>query len=152
MYEYIVSQQIAGDVTTYTVNRSGAYQLVKEELGQPLDMCQMSVSSEESSGFGKYASEHGTLHYAFWWMRSTEWALIAQSTPDSNAFLRTPQSRSLLVAAALILVAVIVIINRAGKLVAQQKETDQTRAQLEQLGSAHRRVGSARTADVVYSW
>jgi len=30
MYEYIESQQSAGDVTTYIVNRNGAYQLVNE--------------------------------------------------------------------------------------------------------------------------
>jgi two-component system NtrC family sensor kinase len=45
--------------------------------------------------------------------------------------LDKPQSKSLLVSAVLILIAVVVIVNRAGKLVAQQKETDQTRAQLE---------------------
>jgi two-component system NtrC family sensor kinase len=54
-----------------------------------------------------------------------------QSTPESGAFLDKPQSLSLIISAVLILIAVLVIINRAGKLVAQQKETDQTRAQLE---------------------
>jgi len=131
MYEYVASQQTAGDVTTYIVNRAGVYQLVKEELARPLDKCPIPISAEQTSGFGQFSSEPGTLHYAFWWLRSADWALIVQSTPASGAFLNKSQFRSLLVSAALILIAVVVIINRAGKLVAQQKETDQTRAQLE---------------------
>ncbi|MBD3169013.1 MAG: hypothetical protein GF307_05985 [candidate division Zixibacteria bacterium] len=128
MYEYVASQQTAGDVTTYIVNRAGVYQLVKPELGQPLDKCPITISSEELSGFREYRSEQGTLHYAFWRLRSADWALIVQSTPASGALLDRPQSRSLLVSGALILIAAVVIVNRAGKLVAQQKETDQTRA------------------------
>jgi two-component system NtrC family sensor kinase len=131
MYEYVASQQTAGDVTTYIVNRDGAYQLVKKELGRPLDKGPVPISPDQPSGFGEHSTDQGTLHYAFWWLRSADWALIVQSTTGSNAFLDRPQSRSLLVSAALILIAVVVIVNRAGKLVAQQKETDQTRAQLE---------------------
>jgi two-component system NtrC family sensor kinase len=131
LYEYVVSQQTAGDVTTYIVNRADVYQLVKEELAQPLDKCPIPISPENPSGFGEFQSEQGTLHYAFWWLRSADWALIVQSTPESRAFLDKPQSLSLLISAVLILIAFVVIINRAGKLLAQQKETDQTRAQLE---------------------
>jgi len=131
MYEYIASQQMAGDVTTYIVNQAGAYQLVKKELGRPLDRCPIVLPSQETSGFGEFSSDRGTLQYAFWWLRNTEWALIAQSTPGAQSFLSAPQSRAWIVAAVLLLVAVVVIFNRAGKLVAQQKETDQTRAQLE---------------------
>ncbi len=131
MYEYMESRQMAGDVTTCIVNRSGVYQLVTEKLGRPLDICPVEVSSSKVSGFGEFMSDEGSLQYAFWWLRNTEWALIAQSVPDAQSSLNTPQSRSLMVSVALLLVAVLVIVNRAGKLVAKQKETDQTRAQLE---------------------
>ncbi|MCK5126838.1 MAG: hypothetical protein KAR42_11335 [candidate division Zixibacteria bacterium] len=131
MYEYIESQQMAGDVITCIINRSGAYQLVNETLGHPLDMCLLPVSADEPSGFGSFKSETGLRHYSFWWMNNTDWALIAQSVPGAQSILGSPQSRTLMVSAALLLVAVVVIVNRAGKLVAQQKETDQTRAQLE---------------------
>ncbi|MCP4685449.1 MAG: hypothetical protein GY867_08365 [bacterium] len=131
MYEYIESQQMAGDATTYIVNRAGVYQLVEEELGRPLEECPVEVSSEETYGFGEVESDRGSLKYGFRWLRNTEWALIAQSAPGAESFFSTPQSRSVLVSAALLLVAVLVIFNRAGKLVAQQKEADQTRAQLE---------------------
>jgi len=131
MYEYIESQQLAGDVNTYIVNQEGIYQLVKEELGYPLDECPIKVSSDQPSGFGEIKSKEGSQHYAFWWLHNTEWALIAQSIPGTDSFLSTPQSRSLMVSLALFLIAVFVIFNRAGKLVEMQKETDQTRVQLE---------------------
>jgi len=131
MYEYIESQQAAGDVTTCIINRSGAYQLVEETLGHPLDICPLPVSSDEPFGFGEVKLEGGSRHYAFSWLHNTDWALIAQSVSGTQFFLSTPQYRSLMVSVALLLVAVFVIVNRAGKLVAQQKETDQTRAQLE---------------------
>ncbi|MCP4705967.1 MAG: hypothetical protein GY865_15320 [candidate division Zixibacteria bacterium] len=131
MYEYIESQQLVGDVTTYIVNQEGIYQLVKEELGYPLYECPIKISSNQPSGFGELQSKEGSKHYAFWWLHNTEWALIAQSIPGTTSFLGTPQSRSLMVSLGLFLIAVFVIINRAGKLVEKQKETDQTRAQLE---------------------
>jgi len=131
MYEYLESKQMAGDVITCIINRNGAYQLVKETLGHPLDLCRIPVSSDEPSGFGKVKLEEGSRHYAFWWMHNTDWALIAQSVPEAKSFFSIPLSRSLIVSAALLFVTVLVIMNRAGKLVAQQKETDQTRAQLE---------------------
>ncbi|MFH1701792.1 MAG: ATP-binding protein [Candidatus Zixiibacteriota bacterium] len=131
MFEYIESQQLAGDVTTYMINQEGIYQLVKEELGYPLDKCPIIVSSDQSSGFGEIKSKNGSQHYAFWWLHNTEWALIAQSIPGTDSFFSTPKSKSLMVSLALFLIAVFVIFNRAGKLVEMQKETDQTRAQLE---------------------
>jgi len=131
MYEYIESQHMVGDVTTCIINQSGAYQLVKETLGRPLDACPLPVSSDEPSGFGEIKLDGGSRHYAFWWLHNADWALIAQSIPGARSFLDTPQSRSLMVSIALLLVAALIIVNRAGKLVAGQKETDQTRAQLE---------------------
>ncbi len=131
MYESIESQQMAGDVTTYIVNRNSIYQLVKENMGYPLDACPAVVSFKQTSGFGEMQSDDGSLHYAFWWLHNTEWALIAQSIPGTQSFLSTPKSRSLSISFVLLLVAIFVIYNRTGKLVTQQMEADQTRAQLE---------------------
>jgi two-component system NtrC family sensor kinase len=131
MYEYIESQQTAGDVTTYIVNREGIYQLVKEELGTPLDKCPIEVPQSSNIGFGEVDYETGTLQYAYWCLHNADWALIAQSNPGEHSFLGDPESRFLIVSLALLLIAILIILNRAGKLVAQQKEMDQTRAQLE---------------------
>jgi two-component system NtrC family sensor kinase len=131
MYEYIESQQAAGDVTTFIINREGAYQLVKETVGHPLEMCPIRAPADEPSGFGVVKLDTGTRHYAFSWLHNTEWALIAQSVGGSQPLWSAPQTKSLMVSAALLLVAALVIFNRTGKLVAQQKEADQTRAQLE---------------------
>ena len=131
MYEYIASRQSAGDATTYIVNRNGVYQLVEKKLGQPLDTCPVFVSTDARSGFGKSVVQSGSAQYAFWWLRNAEWALIALSTPGADSFFSTTQSLAWIIFAALLLIATLVVFNRAGKIVAQQKETDQTRAQLE---------------------
>ena len=131
MYEYIESQQAAGDVTTFIINRTGAYQLVNETVGHPLDICPIRAPADEPSGFGVIKLDTGTRHYAFSWLHNTDWALIAQSVAGSQPLWSAPQTKSLMVSAALLLIAALVIFNRTGKLVAQQKETDQTRAQLE---------------------
>jgi two-component system NtrC family sensor kinase len=83
------------------------------------------------SGFGELKSEAGRLYYAYWWLHNTDWALIAQSNPGDHSFLSTPQSRSLVLSLVLLVIAVFIVVNRANKLLALQKETDQTRAQLE---------------------
>ncbi|MBD3257150.1 histidine kinase [candidate division GN15 bacterium] len=131
MYEYIQSQQDAGDVITSIINRHGTYQLVNETLGRPLDTCPIAVPRGESFGFGEAELPDDTRRFAFRWLSNTPWALIVQSVPGAGSFFTSPESRSLLVSLALLLVATMIILNRAGTLVAKQKETDQTRAQLE---------------------
>ncbi|UCC43921.1 MAG: hypothetical protein JSU65_12530 [Candidatus Zixiibacteriota bacterium] len=131
MYEYIESQQAAGDVITCIVNAGGVYQLVDGQIGHPLDNCPFPVPREQHFGDGTTEIGSASQQYAFRWLRNTDWSLIVQSVAEPHGILGTLQPRSLMVSAGLLLLAVIVIFNRAGKLVAQQKETDQTRAQLE---------------------
>ncbi len=131
MYEYIESQQAAGDVITCLVNAGGVYQLVDEHAGRPLDDCPIPISSEKHFGNGMIKIDDASRLYAFQWLRNADWSLIVQSVKNTGGFLGNMRLSSLIVSAGLLLLAVVVIVNRAGKLVAQQKETDQTRAQLE---------------------
>ena len=131
MYEYIESQQAAGDVVTCIVNADGVYQLVDGQVGRPLDNCSILVPREQHFGDGTTEIDDAFQLYAFRWLRNAEWSLIVQSTGDTREFLTALQPRSMVVSGALLLLAIIVIVNRAGKLVAQQQEADQTRAQLE---------------------
>lgn len=131
MYEYIESQQAAGDVITCIVNADGVYQLVNERIGFPLDTCPIPIPGSRHFGDGTTKIDDATQIYAFRWLRNTHWSLIVQSITATRGVLGALQPRPLVVSAALLLLAVVVIVNRAGKLVAQQKEADQTRAQLE---------------------
>jgi len=131
MYEYIESQQAAGDVITCIVNANGIYQLVDGQTGRPLDNCPIPVPGEQHFGNGMSEIDGVSRPYAFRWLRNADWSLIVQSVTTARGFIDVLQARSMIVSAALLLLAVVIIVNRAGKLVAQQKETDQTRAQLE---------------------
>ncbi len=131
MYEYIQSQQSAGDVITSIVNARGQYQLVDEKVGQPLDLCPVSVPAGRAYGGGTAKIDGAKRPYAFRWLRNSNWCLIVQSVADAGSIFSSVQLRSMLVSAALLLISIIIILNRSNKLVAQQKRADQTRAQLE---------------------
>ena len=131
MYEYIRSQQTAADVFTSLVNTEGFYQLVDGEIGQPLDRCPISVPSESGYGEGTAKINDASRQFAYRWLRNSRWCLIVQSATDSGRIFSRVQLRPMAVSATLLLLAIIIILNRSGKLVAQQKQADQTRAQLE---------------------
>jgi len=131
MYEYMQSQQAAGDVITSLVNSKGTYQLVDSLIGEPLDQCPIHVPMEPSYGAGTAKIGNSSRQFAFRWLRNAEWCLIVQSVTDTGRIFSDLQARPLLVSAALLLLAVIIIWNRSKKLVDQQKQSDQTRAQLE---------------------
>jgi two-component system, NtrC family, sensor kinase len=130
MYEYMESQQASGDVATCLVNANGIYQLVDSGVGQPLDACPISVPRQTAFGEGNATVADTARHYAFRWLRNANWCLIIQSRA-SGGLPRYFQPRSSIVSAILLILAIVVILNRSSKLVAQQKETDETRAQLE---------------------
>jgi two-component system NtrC family sensor kinase len=131
MYEYIQSQQAAGDIITSIVNVKGQYQLVDKVLGLPLDQCPVNVPLEMKYGEGVARFDDHKRPYSFRWLRNAEWCLIVQSIKDTGGFFSSFQLRSLAVSAALLMLAIIIILNRSKKLVDQQKQADQTRAQLE---------------------
>lgn len=131
MYEYIQSQQAAGDVITSIVNAKGRYQLVDESIGRPLDPCPISVPVEQQYGGGTAETGRSKRQYAFRWLRNTDWCLIVKSVADTGTIFSNLQIRSMLVSAALLLISIAIILNRSKKLVSQQKRVDQTRAQLE---------------------
>ncbi|HOP07476.1 MAG TPA: ATP-binding protein [candidate division Zixibacteria bacterium] len=131
MYEYIESQQAGSNVSTFIVNRQGDYQLVHESIAHPLDKCPIPVPSDELYGYDAVEIDHHAQHFAFRWLRNADWALIVESVSPNQGILGGLEPVSLIVSASLIILALLVIINRSNKMVEQQKEADQTRAQLE---------------------
>jgi len=69
--------------------------------------------------------------YSFRWLRNAQWCLIVQSVSETGGIAGSFQWRSLSISAALLVLAVVIILNRSRKLVDQQKQADQTRDQLE---------------------
>jgi len=131
MYDFLTSQRGVGDVATSIINRAGAYQLVSKPIGSPLEICPFLPSSDNPYGTSTATVDNVNQTYAYHWLGMADWALIVQSTENSNNFFWGLQPRVLAVSALLVMIVVVVIFTRANKLVLQQKESDQTRSQLE---------------------
>ena len=131
IYEYITRRQKTGDVTSSIINRQGAYQLVSEAVGSPLEACPLPVPDDSLDGTAVAELEGRTATYAYRWLQNAEWAIIVQSTEAGIAIFHGYPLRVLLISAGLLGLILIVIFNRASSLVRQQIESDQTRAQLE---------------------
>ena len=131
MYEYIESQQAGSNVSTFIINRQAAYQLVPESIGRPLEQCPITVPAAQPYGYNAIEIDNHSRHYAFRWLRSSDWALIVESVSEKAGIMGSLEPVSLVVSVSLIVLALLIIVNRSNKMVAQQKEADQTRAQLE---------------------
>jgi len=131
MYDYISSLEGAADVYVSIVNKEGYYQVVTPHIGTPLESSSIVPPHDEQLGAEEAEVDGASLRYAYSWLRTADWALIAQPAETthtvSHGFWYTFFGLSGLVA----LLIFVVICNRAGKLVEMQKESDRTRAQLE---------------------
>lgn len=132
IYDYIRSLEGAGEVFTSIVNQAGYYQLVTPHIGTILESSSFVPPREPRLGSEVISIQGNQVSYAYSWLRNADWALITQwaSTQDTSIFSGF-RLRLLLISAGLILVIMLIILNRAGKLVESQIDSDQTRAQLE---------------------
>jgi len=132
MYEYITLLEGSQEVSTSIVNRAGHYQLVKSEVGAPLDASYFVPPKTPKLGIENIKVENSSLTYAYSWLKTADWALIVQRTADVNGHLLSGYRLKILsISLALMALISIMVYYRAGKLVEFQKETDRTRAQLE---------------------
>lgn len=132
MYEYITSLEGAHEVTTSIVNQAGQYQLVKSQVGKPLDSSSFIPPKKTKQGIARAEIGNTVVTYAYSWLKTADWALIVQrTTEDTGNYLTGYRLKILSISAALIAIISIMVYYRAGRLVEFQKETDRTRAQLE---------------------
>ncbi len=132
MYEYITSLEGAQEVSTSIVNHTGHYQLVKSQVGKPLDASSFMPPKTPKLGIENIKIEKSSSTYAYSWLKTADWALIAQRTADENGNLLSGYRLKILsISLALMALISIMVYYRAGRLVEFQKETDRTRAQLE---------------------
>jgi len=132
IYEYISSLKGAGEVYVSIVNRDGYYQLVTPYIGKPLEPSPIVPPVTPRLGANEAKFDKSMQTYAYSWLRTAEWALLVQgSTKESEGLFSGFKIKLIVIGAILIILTTIIIITRSQKLVAFQKDADQTRAQLE---------------------
>ena len=132
IYDYITSLKGAGEVHTSIVNDQGLYQVVTPEIGAPLEASQFTPPMEPPLGVMEANIDGQEVPCGYSWLRNADWAVVVQPhsmelAGFSGNFLLKFTGLSALVA----LLILIIIFNRANKLVGMQRESDRTRAQLE---------------------
>ncbi len=132
MYEYISSLEGSREVFTSIVNPDGYYQVVTEHIGTPLEASKFVPPLSPGLGAETIKIDGSSLTYAYSWLRTADWALIVQwASEDDGGLLGGFRFQIIAITLGVMLIIVLIIFNRARKLVEIQRETDETRAQLE---------------------
>lgn len=131
MYEYIRSRQSAADAATVIVNHEGYYQLVTEPIGSPLELSPFVPPRKPATGSAETSVDGDNIAYAYHWLTTANWALIARSVGNRGELFWGLQWKILLGSILLIGLTLVVILNRARRLTESQRQSDETRSQLE---------------------
>jgi two-component system, NtrC family, sensor kinase len=114
------------------VNGDGLYQLVPAHIGHPLDESPFMPPREPRLGTALGQTAGRTVSYAYAWLRTAPWAVIANGPPAASGLGSGGDQLTLLgISVALILVVLSAIVIRAKKLVELQIEKELTQAQFE---------------------
>jgi len=132
IYEYIRTLEGSNEVFTSIVNKDGYYQLVTPHIGTLLQTSSLVPPVVPRLGVERVKIEKSFITFAYSWLKTADWALIVQwSAAASPDLLSDFRLKIIGISAAIIILIFIIIVNRAGKLVEFQMESDRTRAQLE---------------------
>ena len=132
VYAYITSLKGSQEVSTSIVNHNGLFQLVRNQLGMPLDSSFFLPARQPALGIAETAIDEGNITYAYSWLKTADWALIVQDTGEEKGGLLSGYRLQIILIFLILTVLIsLMVYYRAGRLVEFQKETDRTRAQLE---------------------
>ena len=132
VYDYMRSLEGANEVSISIVNDDGYYQVVTPNAGSVLEKTGVIPPKKPKIGTDNFKVAGQDYEYTYSWLKTADWALIVQgTTSQSHGLFSGFRLKIVIIAAAIVLLTTVVIITRAKKLVELQKETDQTRAQLE---------------------
>jgi two-component system NtrC family sensor kinase len=142
--EYITTLKGSGEVQSVLVSAAGTYQTVNvpamlSNREQPL----VPPHSPEL-GAGEFATREGTFCYAYTWLETTDWALIAVLAEPGTGSLPAGLDVSFIaISAALILAVFSTILIRSAQVVRRRREEDAAKRELS--GQLHH---AARLASV----
>jgi two-component system NtrC family sensor kinase len=132
VYRQLDSSSGPEGVDVFIVNGAGLYQLVPAEIGHPLEESPLVPPREPRLGTARGRTAGRDVSYAYAWLRTAPWAVIAHEPPAATGLWSGGDRISLLgLSVALILVVVSAIVIRARNLVELQIEKELTQAQFE---------------------
>jgi two-component system NtrC family sensor kinase len=143
-YSYLSTLESAEGIESYIINREGHFQVVTSSLGAPLSTSGIIPPDNPRIGISKSYMDGSEVSYAYSWLKMADWALILQVGREHNiGFIEDSRFQFFIVALLFALFIFVFIILQARNIAAHQKETDETRAQLEH---AERMVSTGQLA------
>lgn len=131
LYQYLSSLGETPEVDVSIVNPNGHYQLATHGLDRPRQTSPIIPPVSPRLATMTALVEGSTVQYAYAWLRTCDWALIALPSADAGRSLSGhAQINIIAFSAAIIAVIFSVIVIRAKKIVQTIRQADTTRAQL----------------------
>ncbi|MFH1373085.1 MAG: ATP-binding protein [bacterium] len=131
MYQYISSLEGSNEVVTSIINLNGICQLASELISRPLDTNSFIPPRTPRQGAARTTVESSSFTYGYSWLHTVDWSLIIQKSPEQyQGFFSDFRVRVIGIAAGMVIIGFVVIVNRARKRVELQRESDISRAQL----------------------
>jgi two-component system NtrC family sensor kinase len=129
IYAYVTTLKGSSEVVTHIVNRGGGYQLAPAQSGKTLGRAPAVPPATPATG--TYAGAAEGRPGAYSWLRTADWALIAQlAAGTQGGLLASGFARILAVSLAVMLMIFCTIWVRANKLAQFEEKSDQAQAQL----------------------
>ncbi|MFP4543344.1 MAG: sensor histidine kinase [Bacteroidota bacterium] len=132
IYKNIQSVDGAKDVITSIINSRGIFQLSPFVEGDTLRFANIKPDQNKRIGVKELKREGRDLVYAFAWLNSADWAVIAQSTDERADQILNMQLEMMIISILLVIIFLITIYFRARKIVRIEKEKDFAHSQLAQ--------------------
>ena len=131
LYRYFSSLAKTRDADIALVNSAGLFQLVDPRTGAALQRSAIIPPAEPPLATMTADTDRGELPFAYAWLRTCNWALIARPSPESEpAYSQSARINLIAFSAAIIALIFAVIVIRAKKIVQTIRQADLTRAQL----------------------
>jgi len=131
LYRYFSSLARTRDADIALVNSAGLFQLVAPGTGAALQRSAIVPPEEPRLATMTADTDRGEVPFAYAWLRTCNWALLAQPSPGSApAYSRSARINFIAFSTAIVALIFAVIVIRAKKIVQTVRQADLTRAQL----------------------
>jgi two-component system NtrC family sensor kinase len=131
IYNYVTTLQGSSEVVTHILNRRGGCQLAPAQRGKTLGRAPSVPPLTPTTGTYAGVAGGGPGRYAYSWLRTADWALIAQlASATQSGLLASGFARILAISLAVTLTIFCTIWVRANKLAQIEEKSDQAQAQL----------------------
>jgi two-component system NtrC family sensor kinase len=120
------------EVSTSIATKEGDYQVTSSHPGAPLNSPRFDPPLVPKIGVESLEIDGRPISYGYAWVQNADWALVTRWASEGPGLEGTiaPWNMAIFIAS-FVLLLIVIILYRAKKLVALQKETDRTRTQLE---------------------